>query len=533
MALADKQILKFQAEEDKGENARISCFVGAIAIGDMLKTTLGPKGMDKILLRGLTGPSKGFSVTNDGATIMKSIGIDNPAAKVLVNVSKIQDDEVGDGTTSVVVLAAELLREAEKLVNTGLHPQTIISGWHKAAESAEEALDAMSFPLKLDESPEIIQKLRNLTMVTLSSKILDQEREKFCDLAVKAVMRLRGSDHLQSIHIIKKPGGCLKDSFIDEGFILDKTIGINQPRRVENARILIANTSMDYDKIKVFGSRVRVDSAAKIAELEAAEKEKMKDKVDLILKHDINVFINRQLIYNYPEQLLTDAGVTTIEHADFEGAERLAKVLGAEIVSTFSHPEAVKIGTCKLIEEIMIGEDRLIRFSGVKAGEACTIVLRGSSEQILDEAKRALHDALCVLITVVKEPKFVYGGGCSEMRMAEAVMKRAQLTRGKEALAIEAFAQALRQLPHAIADNAGLDSSELISELRSIHASGNSNAGLDMTLGTVGDMSKLGIIESFRVKSRVLVSAIEAAEMILRVDDIVKSAPRQRSHPRH
>ncbi|KAF0987581.1 hypothetical protein HZS_6235 [Henneguya salminicola] len=533
MALADKRILNFQAEEEKGENARISCFVGAIAIGDMMKTTLGPKGMDKILLRPGSSYPNSFSVTNDGATIMKAIGVDNPAAKVLVNIARVQDDEVGDGTTSVVVLATELLREAEKLVNSGIHPQTIIPFWHMAAAAAEKALNDMSFEMKLDEGPEVIERLKDLTKVTLSSKILDQERDHFCELAVKAVMRLRGSDHLDSIHIIKKAGGSLRDSFMDDGFILDKNFGINQPRKVVNARILVANTPMDYDKIKVFGSRVRVDSAAKVAELEAAEKEKMKDKVNMILKHDINVFINRQLIYNYPEQLFTDAGVVSIEHADFEGTERLAKVLGAEIVSTFAHPELVKIGTCKLIEEVMIGEDKVIRFSGVQAGEACTIVLRGASEQILDEAERALHDALCVLVTVVKEPKFVYGGGAAEMQMANAVLDLARHTLGKGSLAIEAFAIALQQLPHAISDNAGLDGSELTSQLRALHASGKSSYGLDINNETVGDMCSLKIVESLRVKSRVLTSAVEAAEMILRVDDIIKSAPRKREQKRH
>merc|ERR1712019_58658 len=220
------------------------------------------------------------------------------------------------------------------------------------------------------------------------------------ELAVNAVLRLKGSGNLDAIQIIKKIGGGLDDSFLDEGFLLDKTIGSNQPKRIENATILVANTLMDADKIKVFGSRVRVDSVAKVAELELAEKEKMKDKVNLILKHNINCFINRQLIYNYPEQLFADAGV-------------MALVTGSEIVSTFHNPENVKIGKCKLIEEVMIGEDKLIHFSGVEMGEACSVVLRGATKQILDEAERSLHDALCVLQQTVKETRIVYGGGCS------------------------------------------------------------------------------------------------------------------------
>ncbi len=260
--------------------------------------------------------------------------------------------------------------------------------------------------------------------------------------------------------------------------MLDKKPGLNQPRRVENAKILIANTPMDTDKIKVFGSRVKVDSVAKVAELELAEKEKMREKCEKIIRHGANVFINRQLIYNYPEQLFADAGMMAIEHADFEGVERLALVLGGEIVSTFDSPETVKLGHCDLIEEIMIGEDKLLKFSGVALGEACTIVLRGATQQILDEAERSLHDALCVLTQTVKETRIVYGGGCSEMLMANAVQNLAAQTPGKESIAMEAFARALRKLPTTIADNAGYDSSQLVAELRAAHASGQKTMGL-------------------------------------------------------
>lgn len=252
---------------------------------------------------------------------------------------------------------------------------------------------------------------------------------------------MKGSGELNAIQIIKKTGGVLEDSFLDEGFLLDKKPGIHQPKRIENAKILIANTPMDTDKIKVFGSHVKVDSMAKIAELEVAEKEKMKDKVNKILSHNCNVFINRQLIYNYPEQLFADANIMAIEHADFDGIERLALVTGGEIVSTFDNPEMVKLGHCDVIEQVMIGEDTLLRFSGVKLGEACTIVIRGATQQIIDEADRSIHDALCVLAATVKESRIVYGGGCSEALMACAILSKAVETAGKEAIAMESFAR--------------------------------------------------------------------------------------------
>ncbi|KAL3276539.1 hypothetical protein HHI36_011914 [Cryptolaemus montrouzieri] len=530
VSLNPVRVLKQEAEEERAEIARLSSFVGAIAIGDLVKSTLGPKGMDKILVS--SGKNAGdVQVTNDGATILKSVGVDNPAAKVLVNMSKVQDDEVGDGTTSVTVLASELLKEAEKLIEQKIHPQTIIAGWRKSVEVARKALlDASA-----DNSTNMEQfkeDLMNIARTTLSSKILSQHKEHFANLAVNAVLRLKGSGDLQAIQLIKKTGGTLEESFLDEGFLLDKKPGVHQPKRIENAKILIANTPMDTDKIKVFGSHIKVDSMAKISELEAAEKEKMKDKVNKILKHNANVFINRQLIYNYPEQLFADAGVMAIEHADFDGIERLALVTGGEIVSTFDHPELVKLGKCDVIEQVMIGEDVLLRFSGVPKGEACTIVVRGATQQIIDEADRSLHDALCVLAATVKESRVVYGGGCSETLMSVAVNKAAANVAGKEAVAMEAFARALLQLPTIIADNGGYDSAQLITELRAAHNRNENTKGLDMLNGEVGDMKTLGITESFVVKRQVLLSAAEAAEMILRVDNIIKAAPRRRVEDR-
>ncbi|CAD7689933.1 unnamed protein product [Nyctereutes procyonoides] len=495
LCLAPVNIFKAGADEERAETARLSSFIGAIAIGDLVKSTPGPKGMDKILLS--SGRDASLMVTNDGATILKNIGVDNPAAKVLVDMSRVQDDEVGDGTTSVTVLAAELLREAETLTAKKIHPQTIIAGWREATKAARQAL--------------------------LNSAV---------DHAVEAVLRLKGSGNLEAIHVIKKLGGSLADSYLDEGFLLDKKIGVNQPKRIENAKILIANTGMDTDKIKIFGSRVRVDSTAKVAEIEHAEKEKMKEKVERILKHGINCFINRQLIYNSPEQLFGAAGVMAIEHADFAGVERLALVTGGEIASTFDHPELVKLGSCKLIEEVMIREDKLIHFSGVALGEACTIVLRGATQQILDEAERSLHDALCVLAQTVKDSRTVYGGGCSEMLMAHAVTQLASRTPGKEAVAMESYAKALRMLPTIIADNAGYGSADLVAQVQAAHSEGNTTAGLDMKEGTIGDMAVLGIKESFQVKRQVLLSAAEAAEAILRVD-IIKAAPRKRVPDHH
>ena len=237
------------------------------------------------------------------------------------------------------------------------------------------------------------------------------DKMRFANLAVDAVLRLQGSTNLDLIQIIKKPGGSLQGSYLEEGFILDKKIGVGQPKRIENAKILIANTSMDTDKVKIYGARVKVDSMEAVAAVEAAERDKMRAKCQKIIDHGVNVFVNRQLIYNFPEQIFADAGIMAIEHADFDGVERLAAVTGGEIASTFDHPELVRLGHCKLIEEVMIGEDTMIRFSGVGgASAACAVVLRGASSHLLDEAERSLHDALAVLSQTVALVAAAYWG---------------------------------------------------------------------------------------------------------------------------
>lgn len=485
-------------------------------------------------------------VTNDGATILKAIALDNAAAKVLVNISKVQDDEVGDGTTSVTVLAAELLREAEKLVDRKIHPQTIIEGYRIASKAALAALEKTAVDRTKDMEA-FRNDLHSIACTTLSSKVLAQDRDHFASLACDAVLRLKGSTDLSNIQVIKKAGGKLSDSYLDEGFILDKKIGVNQPKRLENAKILVANTAMDTDKVKIFGARVKVESTGKLAELEKAEREKMRAKVERIKAHGINCFVNRQLIYNWPEQLFTEAGIMSIEHADFDGIERLALVTGGEITSTFENPEEVKLGHCDTIEEVIIGEDTLIKFSGVAAGQACTIVLRGATEQLLDEAERSLHDALAVLSQTVKDPRVTLGGGCSEMVMAKAVEQAAQNTTGKKQLAVDSFAQALKQLPTILADNAGLDSSDLVTRLRQAINNGITSSGLDLLTpgGGVADMRELGVVESYKLKKAVVSSASEAAEvssykcvaktgtndalqLLLRVDNIIRAAPRRR-----
>jgi len=524
--MAPVNIFDAEAQESKGEHARMSSIMGALAVSDLVKTSLGPKGMDKILQS--VGRGNMVSVTNDGATILKSVLIDNPAAKVLIDISKVQDDEVGDGTTSVCVLAGELLRQGAELIEKKMHPQTVVAGFRLARDAALKALNASAVDHSADAAA-FREDLINIAKTTLSSKVLSADKEHFAEIAVSAVLKLRGSTNLDQIQIIKRIGGGLRDSYLDlDGFLLDKRIGVGCPKTMKDCKILIANTPMDTDKVKIYGSKVKVDSVSKVAEIEAAEKQKMLDKVDRIIAHGCSVFINRQLIYNLPEQRLADAGIMSIEHADFDGIERLGLVLDGDIVSTFDTPDKVKLGQCDKIEEVMIGEDKLVRFIGCPNSQASSIVLRGANTHVVDEAHRSLHDALCVLSQTVKNTAVLPGGGAPEMLMAQAVEEEAKLVASKHVLAMEAYARALRMMPMHIADNAGYDSAELCAGLKAKHFEGHHSWGLEMEKGGLADMRELGIMEALKVKQQVLLSASEAAEMILRVDDIVQCAPRKR-----
>lgn len=588
------------------QRAAQSTIIGALAISDVVKSSLGPKGMvhartrrrphaarqlgshvgrvwpvagraarapraravppprtrsrplprraaqDKIL-QPAPGSHNHLSVTNDGATILKSILVDNPAAKVLIDISKTQDDEVGDGTTSVCVLAGELLRQAEKLMEQQLHPQLIVAGYRRAADAARKALEEMASDHG-DDKAAFRHDLQRIAATTLSSKVLSQDKVHFSEMAVDAVLKLQGSSHVEQIQIIKKAGGTLRDSYLDrDAFLLDKKIGGQCPHVVKNAKILLANTPMDTDKVKIYGTKVKTDSMAKVADIEAAERAKMNAKVDKILAHGCNVFINRQLIYNLPEQKLAENGVMVIEHADFEGVAQLALVTGADIVSTFDTPEAVKLGECESIEEVMIGEDKLIRFAGVPNAQACSIVLRGANHHILDEAERSLHDALCVLSQTVRvrtrarvgtarldaaadadaargareahasllrrrvplarlsparpppraqNTKVLPGGGACEMEMAQAIDDAAKEVPGKQALAMEAFARGLRALPEIIATNGGHDAADLVAKLKAKHHTGGQTFGLGAAREALCDCARVATARARRGAQR-------------------------------
>ncbi|KAK6090513.1 hypothetical protein P3W45_000610 [Vairimorpha bombi] len=496
--------------EEKGQDARRTILSGTDLVGDILKTTLGPKGMLKIL----KGDGKGLNITNDGAFILKNLQIDSASARILINSSIGQDWEEGDGTTSVSVLSSLIIRE---IFNLKIHPTKIIKGLRMAQEKCEKVLDRISVNPSVED-------IRSLIKTTLCSKVLKYDLDKFVDICINAVDNLESKSDLNLIQIIKSPGK-LEDSYLDDGFILNKESVISP---MKNPRILIGNTSLDQDKIKVFGAKISVSSVQDLAEMEKIEREKMYKKIDSICNKKIDCFINRQLIYDYPMQLLKMKNVQPIEHADFDGIERLNNVLGGKILSTFEDVEDSCIGTCEEIKNIFIGDKRMIKFSGIKKG-ASSIVLFGSSKEMLDEAERSIHDALCVLIKIKETPRIIYGGGSSEMCMAVELSKYALDVPGVESEAILAFSNALQQIPVILSENGGFNGNEIKSELRSKHNSGLHTYGVNLENGTVSCMKELSVIDSYRIKKRVICASSEVAQMIVKCDGVVKCKPRERS----
>ncbi|KAI5147979.1 T-complex protein 1 subunit beta [Enteropsectra breve] len=476
---------------------------GASLIGDILKTTLGPKGSLKVL------QGKETSISNDGAFILKNLLIDSASARIIANSSINQDVDEGDGTTSIAVLSALLVTETYKHT---VHPINVIRGFSLALKKCLELLNKKKFAPKPED-------IKNLVRTTINSKILANSMDNFVDICIRAVEMV---DDINLIEIIKLEGD-LSESMLVEGLLLNKSIEISRT----SPKILVANTSLDYDKVKIHSSKISVGSIIELEEIEKAEKQKMIEKINMITSLDFDIFINRQIIYDYPMQLLRSKGVDVIEHADFEGVERLNKVLGGEIISTFDSLNEQSLGVCSSVSTINIKGNKLVKFEGVKKG-AVTIVVFGCSKEIQEEAERSIHDALCVLKRIKDSPFCVYGGGSIEMALSLELAKYALEIKTKDAAGVEIFGSVLQQIPRILSDNCGFDGEETKAALKNDHAYRRATYGVNTENGKTLCMKERGVIEGYEMKKRVLTAACETAQVILKCDGIIKCPPRER-----
>ncbi|MEM3522701.1 MAG: thermosome subunit beta [Candidatus Bathyarchaeia archaeon] len=512
-------ILKEGTSRTTGKEAQKNNIMAAKVISETIKTTLGPRGMDKMLVSTIGD----VTITNDGATILKELDVQHPAAKMLVEVAKTQDSEVGDGTTTVTVLAGELLDKAEELLDQNIHPTLIVDGYKKAADKAIEILNKIAIDVKEND----YETLRQIAMTSMISKGISAAKEHFAKIAVEAVMQVmekyngKTKADIDLIKILKKHGKSLYESELVKGIVVDKEIAHPQmPKRVESAKIALINAKLEIEKTE-FDAKININSPEQMRLFLDEEEKMLKDMVNKIAEAGANVVLCEKGIDDIALHYLAKKGIMAVKNISSGDMEKLTKATGGRVVASIKDLTPEALGEAKLVEEIKIGEDKLVYVRECKNPRAVTIVVRGGAEHVVNEAERSLHDALCVVRNAIEDGKIVAGGGASEAEVAQRLKEYASKVGGREQLAIEAFAQALEAIPITLAENAGLDPIDIIVNLRAEHEKGNVWAGIDVFSGKVSNMLKLNVLEPLRVKQQVIKSATEAASMILRIDDVI------------
>ncbi len=514
-------ILKEGTNRSTGKEAQRNNITAAKIVAETVRTTLGPRGMDKMLVSTIGD----VTITNDGATIMKELDVQHPAAKMLVEVAKTQDNEVGDGTTTAVLLSGELLDRAEKLLDQNVHPTVVVDGYKKAAEKAIEVLDKISIQIQEKDD----ETLRQIAATAMYSKGIAAARDLFADIAVKAVRQVaeRSDGGLKAdidlIKILKKHGKSLNETELVKGLVVDKEFAHAQmPKRIENARIALVNAKLEIEKTE-FDAKININNPDQMHLFLEEEEKMLKDMVDDVEKTKANVLFSEKGIDDLALHYLAKRGISAVKNVSSGDMEKLSKATGAKVVASVKDLSEDSLGGAKLVEEEKIGDDKLVYVRDAKNPKAVTIVIRGGTEHVVDEADRSLHDALSVVRNALEDGKIVAGGGAPEAEVSRRLREYAVKVGGREQLAVEAFADALEAVPTTLAENAGLDPIDVLVELRSKHEQSGTNPwwGIDVYSGKVKDMRKLNVLEPVRVKQQVIKSASEAAGMILRIDDVI------------
>jgi thermosome len=523
-------ILKEGTTRARGREAQHANIMAAKVIAEAVKTSLGPKGMDKMLVESFGD----ITVTNDGATILKEMDVQHPAAKMMVEVAKTMDNEVGDGTTSAVVLAGELLRKAEELLEKNIHPTIIVDGYRRASEKALEFLKEISIKC----SPDDKSILKKIAMTSMGSKAVVEYKDYLADLAVEAVLRvsekLNGNYKvdIDDIKVEKKAGESIMDTKLISGIALDKEIvHASMPKRIEDARIALLNCPIEIEKTE-WDAKINIERPEQLKAFMDEEERMIKDMVEKIASVGANVVITQKGIDDIAQFLLAKKGIIAVRRVREKDLEKLAKATGGRIITDLKDLSEKDLGYAKLVEERKIGEDKWTFIEGCKNPKALTILIRGGSEKVVEEAERSLHDALCVVRDVVQEPRVVGGGGASETEISLRLRRWAEGLSGKEQLAALAYASALEIIPMTLAENAGLDPVDIIVELRAKHEKGEKWAGVEVFKGKVENMEKLNVLEPALVKEQTIKSATEAACMILRIDDVIAAGKTKESLPK-
>jgi len=513
-------ILKEGTQRSRNEEARRNNITAARIIAETVKTTLGPRGMDKMIIDSLGD----VTITNDGAAILKEIDVEHPAAKMMVEVAKTQDDMVGDGTTTAVVLGGELLRKAEELLDQRIHPTVVVSGYRKAQEKAREVLDDIGTSVDIEDR----ETLKNVALTSMGSKAVGGARDHLAKIAVDAVKQIaekRGDKlvaDIDNVQIVKKEGKSLLDTELVRGIILDKeVVHPDMPKRIENAKIALLNAALEVEKTE-FSAEIRIREPTQVKAFLDQENRMLKDMVEKVKKTGANVLICQKGIDDIAQYFLAKEGIMAVRRAKESDMEKLARATGGRVVNNLDDLAPKDLGEAALVEERKIGDDKMVFVEQCKNPRSVSILLRAGLERMVDEAERSMKDALSVVRDVVEEPKIVAGGGAAEAEIAKQLRGYAVKVGGREQLAIEAFADSLEIVPKTLAENAGHDPIDVLVALRSDHESAKGQSmGVDVFSGKLMDMQKKGVVEPVKVKAQAIKSAAEAASMILRIDDVI------------
>jgi len=514
-------ILKEGTKREKGKGAQLNNIMAARAISDAVKSTLGPKGMDKMLVDSMGD----VVITNDGATILKEIDVEHPAAKMIVEVAKAQDEQCGDGTTTAVILTGELLRNAGELIEQNIHPTVITTGYQMAAAKAVDVLNKMAIPIKVNDK----KTLKNIAMTSMASKGASAAKDILSDVVVDAVTSIAESRDqktevdMDNIQIQKKQGGSINDTQIIKGIILDKErVHEGMPKHVHNAKIALVNAALEIKKTEV-DARIQIQDPSQLQSFLDEEENMLKKMVEKVKKSGANVLVCQKGIDDIAQHFLAKEGIYAVRRAKKSDMDKLGKATGAKIVANLDDLTSKDLGMAGAVEEEKIGDDRMTFVTDCKNPKAVSILIRGSTEHVVDELDRGMHDALFVVKVALEDGKMTAGGGSAATEISMQLREYATSVGGREQMAIEAFANAIEVVPKTLAENAGLDPIDMMINVRRAHKKGNKYAGIDVFNGKIENMMDNNVVEPLRVSVQEVTASTEAANMILRIDDIIAS----------
>ncbi len=512
-------VLKEGSKQSRGKDAQKNNINAAKLIAEIIASSLGPRGMDKMLVDSIGD----ITITNDGATILKEIDVQHPAAKMMVEVAKATDSEVGDGTTSAVVIAGALLEKAESLIDNDIHPVIIADGYKKAATKAISFLGEISKKIDISDK----QTLEKVARTSMLTKLVAVEAADLAKLVVSAVLSITEEKdggyraNISNVKVEKKAGGSISDSQMINGIVLDKEIvNNNMPKKIQNAKIALVSAPLEIEKTE-FEAKINISNPNQIKSFMEEENQILKEMVEKIKNTGANVILCQKGIDDIVQHYLAKAGIMAVRRIKESDMSKLAKATGARVVGNVDDLTEKDLGLAQNVEEKQIEDDNWTYIEGCKNPKAVTFLIRGGSQRVVDEVERAIHDALMVVKDVIERPYFVPGGGSPEAYMATKLRAWAQSLSGREQLAVEKFAEALESIPISLARNSGMNPIDAITQLRAKQSAGEKYAGVDAVNGIIGDIEKIDVLEPIKVKEQVIKSATETANMILRIDNVV------------